>query len=86
MEALATTSIALATPLIKQAIEKYITPKLNNLLKTGEIEYKKNLIPIGTHFEEYLNRSYERFSIINTLIVKNRQKTIKRDLYTINYF
>lgn len=77
MEALATTSIALATPLIKQAIEKYITPKLNNLLKTGEIEYKKNLIPIGTHFEEYLNRSYERFSIINTLIVKNRQKLLK---------
>lgn len=80
MEPIITTSVSLATPLIKKAIDQYITPKLNQLLKSGELKYKKYLIPIRTHFEEYLNRSYERFSIINTLIVNNRRKALK-DIY-----
>lgn len=38
------------------------------------------MIPTNEHFEEYLYRTYKKYSIINTLVFKNEQRLLK-DLY-----
>lgn len=73
-----TTSVA--TPLIKSFIDSVITPQIKKFAKKCGIAYKDLLIPRGEHFEEYLIRMYEKYSIINTLVFHNSQRKLK-DIY-----
>ena len=43
-------------------------------------DFDINVEPIGKHFSEYLKRTYEKNSILNTLVYRNQQKLL-RDLY-----
>lgn len=73
-----TTSVA--APLIKSFIDNVITPHIKKFAKKCGIAYKDLLIPRGEHFEEYLIRMYEKYSIINTLVFHNSQRKLK-DVY-----
>ena len=69
-----------AKPAIDNLIKEIITPKIKSFAEKCKIEYNKLLIPRGEHFEEYLYRTYKKYSIINTLVLKNEQKLLV-DLY-----
>lgn len=66
-----------AKPAIDILLNDTIKPKITNFFDRLEIKYKEYMIPIGEHFEEYLYRSYKKYSIINTLVFKNEQKPLK---------
>lgn len=67
-------------PLIDTLINNVIMPKLENFAETCSLKYDELLIPRGEHFEEYLYRTYKKYSIINTLVFKNERRLLK-DLY-----
>lgn len=69
-----------AKPLINTLIDKIIKPKLEKFAETCSLKYDELLIPRGEHFEEYLYRTYKKYSIINTLVFKNERRLLK-DLY-----
>lgn len=77
---LETEIIGIAAPLVKKLVEELITPKLKRFAKKCKLKYDELLIPKGEHFEDYLLRTYEKYSIINTLVFKNEQRLLK-DLY-----
>lgn len=64
--------------LTKTIVNIYIKPKLNELHKESKI--KSNLDLIEYKFEDYIKRSYNTYLYMNTLAVKNEQRTIN-DLY-----
>ena len=41
------------------------------------LEYDKNMVPTAEHFEDYLIRAYDKYSILNTLVLRNRIKKLK---------
>lgn len=67
-------------PAISSLVSDFITPKIKKFADKLEIKYNEILIPRGEHFEEYLHRTYKKYSIINTIALKNEQKLLK-DLY-----
>lgn len=67
-------------PLIDTLINNVVKPKLAQFIETCNIKYDELLIPRGEHFEEYLYRTYKKYSIINTLVFKNERRLLK-DLY-----
>mgnify|MGYP005610671097 FL=1 len=54
-----------AKPLIDTLIAKIIKPKLEKFAEACSLKYDELLIPKGEHFEEYLYRTYKKYSIIN---------------------
>lgn len=69
-----------AKPMIDTLINKVVKPKIEQFVETCGIKYNELLIPRGEHFEEYLYRTYKKYSIINTLVFKNEQRLLK-ELY-----
>lgn len=69
-----------AKPVIDTLIKDVIAPKINKFAEKCKLKYDELLIPKGEHFEEYLYRTYKKYSIMNTLVFKNEQKLIN-DLY-----
>lgn len=65
---------------VKSFVENVITPIIKNFAKKCKVNYNDLLIPKGEHFENYLNRMYEKNSIINTLVFHNSQRQLK-DVY-----
>ncbi|MBQ6741274.1 MAG: hypothetical protein IJR04_01625 [Bacteroidales bacterium] len=61
-------------------VDKVIVPKIEQFAQKCNLEYNKIMIPRREHFEEYLFRSYNDYSVINTLVLKNEQRNLK-DLY-----
>ena len=57
-----------------------IKPKIDKFVETCGLKYDELFIPRGEHFEEYLYRTYKKYSIINTLVFKNERRLL-RDLY-----
>lgn len=72
--------ISAIKPVINELIKNVINPKLDSFVKNLNLTYNELLIPKGEHFEEYLYRTYKKYSIINTLVLKNEQRLLK-DLY-----
>lgn len=72
--------IEAAKPVISSLVNNVITPKIQKFAERIHIAYNDLLIPRGEHFEEYLYRTYKKYSIINTLVFKNEQRFLK-DLY-----
>lgn len=69
-----------AKPVISSLVKNVITPQIQKFAEKVHIAYNELLIPRGVHFEEYLFRTYKKYSIINTLVFKNEQRLLK-DLY-----
>lgn len=69
-----------AKPVIDVLVKDIITPKIKQFAEKCNLEYNKLLIPRGEHFEEYLYRTYKKYSILNTLVFKNEQRLLS-DLY-----
>jgi len=67
-------------PVISSLVKNVITPQIQKFADKINIAYNELLIPRGEHFEEYLYRTYKKYSIINTLVFKNEQRLLK-DLY-----
>ncbi len=65
---------------VKQIVEKLVIPKLTRLTKTVRHGIDFNFVSVGSHFGDYLKRTYEKNSIINTLVFHNQQKKLK-ELY-----
>ncbi len=72
--------IEAAKPVIGSLVKDIITPKIKQFADKCHIAYKDIMIPKGEHFEEYLFRTYKRYSVLNTLVFKNEQRLLK-DLY-----
>lgn len=69
-----------AKPVIDALIQNVVTPKIKQFTEKCNLIYNEMLIPKGEHFEEYLYRTYKKYSIINTLVFKNEQRLLN-DLY-----
>lgn len=70
----------LTSNIIELCVRKCIIPKVDSFAKSCKDLYNDYMIPKREHFEEYLYRSYKKYSILNTLVLKNQQKNLK-DLY-----
>ena len=69
-----------AKPLIESLVNKLVVPKIEDFSKWCKGKYKENLIPTAEHFQDYLERTYEKYSIINTLVLHNNRLKLK-DIY-----
>ena len=65
---------------VEHCVKNFIAPKIDSFAKLCKDAYNDYMIPQREHFEEYLLRSYEKYSILNTLVLRNQQKNLK-DLY-----
>ena len=65
---------------IEHIVEKQIMPALARLAGVVKKDFNLKIEPLGKHFKEYLRRTYEKHSILNTLVFHNQQKQL-RDLY-----
>lgn len=65
---------------VSALVKTLIVPKIKSASKAVTRFRDKELTPFYTHFEEYLKRSYTKYSVINTLVNKNERKYLK-DLY-----
>lgn len=63
--------------MVKSFVKKVVTPKVVKISKKLDITLDDLLIPRGEHFEIYLNRMYEKYSSINTLVFHNSQRKLK---------
>ena len=78
---LETAAIATAAkPLVEKVVTELITPKITQFAGWCKGKYNKNLIPTVEHFQEYLERTYDKYSIINTLVLHNTRLKLK-DIY-----
>lgn len=69
---------AVAT-IITPFVEQLVVPKFKNFLKSCGDKYKE-YFSRNDYFGEYYTRSYEKYSIINTLVFHNSQRSLK-DIY-----
>ena len=76
-------TIALATaaqPLVSALVKKLVAPKLGQLSKWCKDINNEYLISKAEHFQKYLECSYTKYSIVNTLVFHNSQRLLK-DIY-----
>lgn len=78
--ALETTLALAAAPLVTTLVDKLVAPKIEQFSKWCKDTNNEYLIPKAEHFQEYLERSYTKYSIVNTLIFHNSQRLLK-DIY-----
>lgn len=67
-------------PLSKVLVETFLTPKLTDLSKKWKRQNDLYDTAFTNKFLEYINRSYQKYSILNTLVFHNRKHLLK-DLY-----
>lgn len=78
---LETAAIATAAkPLVEKIVVELVTPKIKQFADWCKGKYKEELIPTAEHFQEYLERTYDKYSIINTLVLHNTRLKLK-DIY-----
>lgn len=65
---------------VQQIVAKLVVPTLTRLFKSVKQGTALNIEQISTHFGDYLKRTYEKNSVLNTLVFHNQQKQL-RDLY-----
>ena len=71
---------AVTTQAIKSLVEKVIAPRLEKFVKSVKTDYKEVLDRNKDYFSEYYLRTYEKYSIVNTLVFHNSQRYLK-DIY-----
>jgi predicted NACHT family NTPase len=72
--------ITMAMPLVTAITNVFVKPKIVELAKTLDIKKKNFEHIIENKFNQYLIKSYEKYSIINTIVFHNQQKLLK-ELY-----
>jgi hypothetical protein len=72
--------VSAAKPLVEPFVEKYVTSKLQSFAEWCKKKHKEVMIPTSEHFQEYLERTYDKYCIINTLVFHNSQRKLK-DIY-----
>ena len=78
---LETAAIATAAkPLVEKIVVELVTPKIKQFAEWCKGKYKEELIPTAEHFQKYLERTYDKYSIINTLVLHNTRLKLK-DIY-----
>jgi len=72
---------SISAPLINAIIEVWLKPKLHDLRTKGKIKKSmENYLLFGDSFQEYLNRSYQKYYYLNTIVFQNQQMRLE-DLY-----
>lgn len=66
--------------LVDNFVKEIVVPKLKEFMGRLSLEYDKKMVPTAEHFEEYLIRAYDKYSTLNTLVLRNRIKKLK-DIY-----
>ena len=69
-----------AKPLVEALVNKLVVPKIEKCSKWCKGKYKEYMIPRAEHFQDYLERAYAKYSIVNTLVFHNSQRLLK-DIY-----
>ena len=69
--------LQMAKPFIDSLLENIVKPKVKEFSDKCKLEYEKNFVSKWEHFGEYLYRTYKKYSIVNTLALKNQQKFLK---------
>ena len=59
-------------------ILKWVSTKIDSCLAWVIVIYKVYFMPPAVHFEEYRERLYKKYGIINTLALNNSQKLLKK--------
>lgn len=72
--------LAAANPLIKALVDTFLVPKLEKIKNKLSSNITKRPGAIEGYFSEYFQRSYEKYSILNTLVFSNTEKLLK-DIY-----
>lgn len=62
--------------LVENIVKEIITPKIKQFCNRLSLEYDKKLVPTAEHFSEYLVRTYDKYSIANTLVLRNHLKSV----------
>ena len=73
-------ALATATSMINSLVEELFVPQFKKFQKTAKIKSSELLNRNKGYFNEYLIRTYERYSIINALAIPNSQFQLK-DIY-----
>lgn len=66
----------IGAPFIKAIVDIWIKPKLQKLYQKGKTEKAIFEHSVSNKFEEYLLRSYEKYSFLSTVVFQNQQKSI----------
>ena len=69
--------LQMAKPFIDSLLENIVKPKVKEFSDKCKLEYEKNFVSKWENFGEYLYRTYKKYSIVNTLALKNQQKFLK---------
>ncbi|WP_413669549.1 NACHT domain-containing NTPase [Mucilaginibacter sp. Mucisp86] len=72
--------ITASAPIIKLFVDTFLSKKLEKVKDELSLEYKKNIIGIEKYLTEYFERTYTKYSVINTLVFSNSEKLLK-DLF-----
>src|SRR5689334_5121728 len=67
----------IASPLISSVVDVFITPKLKALKDKFGDQHPGSYVPTEDHFKSYLERSYKRLAVVNTLVFSNSQKLLQ---------
>lgn len=68
---------AVAAPMIETLVKELFVPKFRDFLHTANIKTKGLLDKHQEHFNEYLNRAYDDYSLINSHVISNSQVELK---------
>lgn len=71
------TIISAATTSLIKSIAENMRPKMDRFLKRAKIWSVDILNQHEAQFNDYLTRTYERFSVVNTLVFHNSQRKLK---------
>ena len=72
--------LQMAKPFIDTLLENIVKPKVKEFSDKFKLEYEKNFVSKWEHFGEYMYRTYKKYSIVNTLALKNQQKFLKTSM------
>ena len=70
----------LAQPFITALVDKLVAPKIEQFSKWCKDNYNEFLIPTAEHFQEYLERTYNKFYNINVWSLNYSKRQLK-DIY-----
>lgn len=69
--------LEVASPIINSVVEVFVTPKLKILKDKFGDQRPGSYVPTEDHFKSYLERSYKRLAVVNTLVFSNSQKLLQ---------
>ena len=64
----------------KAVVEKIAIAGLKKIYEGFKADYEQHLVPMTTHFEDYIKSAYERHSVVSTLVLRNSKRRLK-DIY-----